>query len=199
MPIIDHFDLIAPYYDRLIGFHRAEQLEALMGLPVTGTLLDAGGGTGRIAQSLVEKVGKIIVADYSMKMLRQAAKKDGLQALNTAVEALPFPDGTFERILMVDAFHHVGDQVETARELWRVLKPGGRLVIEEPNIDTFPVKLVACFEKIALMRSHFLPPERIAGLFDHPGGRKAIEREGYQAWVVVEKGGEGTNMQRGSP
>ncbi len=78
--------------------------------------------------------------------------------------------------------------MDTAGELWRVLKPGGRLVIEEPDIRTLIVKAIAIAEKLTLMRSHFLSPPGIAKLFPFPDARAIIEREGYNAWVVVEKG-----------
>ena len=67
-----------------------------------------------------------------------------------------FKDKSFDRVIMVDALHHVKDYRITIHELWRVLMPGGRIVIEEPDIQTFPVKLMALVEKIALMRSHFI-------------------------------------------
>ncbi len=118
-------------------------------------------------------------------MLAEARGK-GLIGVNTPAELLPFADETFERIIMVDALHHVMSQSETVSELWRTLKPGGRLVIEEPDVRTWQVKIVAVVEKLALMRSHFLSPEKIAALFP-PGAKIKIETAGYNAWVIVEK------------
>lgn len=188
MPLFDHFDLLAPLYDHVIKLPTPETLVSLTRLPIRGALLDAGGGTGRVAEALRGQASRLVVADLSLGMLRQAAGKDGLQLVCSHSESLPFPDGSFERILMVDALHHVCNQVETARELWRLLAPGGRLVIEEPDVRTFPVKLVALAEKLALMRSHFLPPSQIAALFANTPAHIVIEREGYNAWVIVDKG-----------
>ena len=84
-------------------------------------------------------------------MLREAKRKEGLQPICTDSEKLPFLENSFERIMMVDALHHVNHQQQTADELWRVLKPGGRIVIEEPDIRIFGVKLLALAEKIAMM------------------------------------------------
>jgi len=187
MPLLNHFDILAPFYERVIRPADPQALCARLRLPVPGALLDAGGGTGRAAQLLRGMAGRIVVADLSRRMLAEAVKKEGLNPVCALSETLPFPDGFFERILMVDAFHHVCSQVQTARELWRVLQPGGRLVIEEPDLDSFPVKLIALAEKLALMRSHILPSRRIADMFRFPGARLTVETGNHTAWIAVEK------------
>jgi hypothetical protein len=73
-----------------------------------------------------------------------------------------------------------------ADELWRTLQPGGRLVIEEPDVRLFVVKLVAIAERLALMRSRFLSPPRIAGLSPYPNARVRVEIDRHNAWVIVE-------------
>jgi ubiquinone/menaquinone biosynthesis C-methylase UbiE len=180
-----HFNLLAPFYDRVIPFARQEQMLKVLDLPHAGILLDAGGGTGRVASALRLHIGSIIVADISRGMLAQARHKN-LATTSAETERLPFADAIFDRVLMVDALHHVVHQGETILELYRVLKPGGRLVIEEPDLRTCAVKLIAIAEKLALMRSHFLAPPQIAALF--PSGAKVrFETEDYTAWVIAEK------------
>jgi demethylmenaquinone methyltransferase/2-methoxy-6-polyprenyl-1,4-benzoquinol methylase len=186
--MFDHFGFLAPVYEKLIQPKDPQEIREFGGLPTNGTLLDAGGGTGRIAQALCGQAGMIVVADLSLKMLAQAQSKADLQLVCNHSERLPFPSASFERVIMVDALHHVIDQQQTADELWRVLKPGGRLVIEEPDIRVWSVKLMAVFEKLALMRSHFLSPPQIAALFPHHQTKVSIETKGYNAWVIVERG-----------
>lgn len=185
MSIIDHFGLIAPFYDRVFKPGELDWLLEQVGLPTKGALLDAGGGTGRISHLLTDQVSQVVIADLSFEMLIQAKKKDGVQTTCTLSESLPFQDGYFERIIMIDALHHVCDQTETANELWRVLKPGGRIVIEEPNIQLIGVKILAFAEKILGMRSHFLPPDRIAALYK--SGNVTITSKGVISWVIVDK------------
>lgn len=180
-----HFDFIAPFYDRAIPFSRLKKMLEVLALPAAGRLLDAGGGTGRGATVLRPYLSEVLVADVSGGMLAQAHAK-GLPALHAETERLPFADNSFERVLMVDALHHVIHQAETLRELFRVLQPGGRLVVEEPDVRTFPVKLIALAEKLALMRSHFLTPPQIAALLPAEA-RIKIETQDYNAWVIVEK------------
>lgn len=183
----DHFDFLAPFYERVISSKYPEEICALIGLPVPGALLDAGGGTGRVAEFLVGMADPIVVADLSYGMLAVARRKAGLEAVCSPSESLPFPNGSFARIIMVDAFHHVRNQRKTAEELWRVLQPGGRLVLEEPDIRTFTVKLIAWGEKLALMRSHFLSPLLIAGFFQAPNALVRVETAKSTAWIIVEK------------
>ena len=182
MPL-DHFDLIAPIYAR-VRYLAADRMRDIAALPVQGRLLDLGGGTGRVALALRPAVDEIVVTDISMGMLRQAPRS-ALEPACCSSEALPFPDDAFERVILVDALHHVLDQAATAREMLRVLKPGGLLVIEEPDIRTFGVKLIALAEKLLLMRSHFFPPDQIASLF--PSASPKIVTENSTAWIVVEK------------
>jgi ubiquinone/menaquinone biosynthesis C-methylase UbiE len=183
--MFDHFDLLAPFYDRAIRFSRLERMLELVAPPADGLLLDAGGGTGRVAAALRPFVREVLVADRSIGMLRQARCK-GLSGIFTPTEVLPFADESFERIIMVDTLHHVAHQGETVSELWRVLKPSGRLVIEEPDVRCWQVKLVALAEKLALMRSHFLSPPGIVALFP-PEASVTIESESWNAWVITEK------------
>jgi ubiquinone/menaquinone biosynthesis C-methylase UbiE len=187
MPLFNHFDFVAPFYESFIPPRIPEKLLALADLPVDGVVLDAGGGTGRIAQFLHGKTAQVVVADQSFKMLQEARKKVGLRPICSLTERMPFRDIAFARIIMVDALHHVDDQFQTAEELWRILAPGGRIVIEEPDISSFRIRLVAIAEKLALMRSHFLSPPHIANLFHFPNARVRIKKEGTNAWITVEK------------
>ena len=187
MPIFDHFDFLAPLYETFIKPKDPQELWEHANLPVSGAMLDAGGGTGRVAQFMSGKADLVVVVDLSCKMLVEARQKDGLHPVCSPSEKLPFPDETFARIIMVDALHHVINQRATIDELWRTLQPGGRLVIEEPDVRAFAVKMVAVAEKLALMRSHLLSPPRIAKLFNYPNARVRIETREYNAWVIVEK------------
>jgi len=183
----DHFDLLAPFYERFIHPREPVDLAGFAGLPTEGALLDAGGGTGRISQFLIDQAGSIVVADLSHEMLLEAAQKPGLRSVRSHSENLPFPENTFASIIMVDALHHVCNQSLTASDLFRVLQPGGTLVIEEPDIRKFVIKLIAIGEKLALMRSHFLAPDQIAALFKQPNAKVELKTGDVNAWVIIKK------------
>jgi demethylmenaquinone methyltransferase/2-methoxy-6-polyprenyl-1,4-benzoquinol methylase len=179
----DHFAAIAPLYAR-VSYSKAAIIRELAALPVSGRLLDVGGGTGRVSSSICNLVDEVVVADVSFGMLDKA-DRSSLKPVCGGSESLPFADGSFERVIMVDALHHVIHHANTAREMFRVLKPGGLLVIEEPDIRTFGVKLIALAEKLLLMRSHFLRPDQIVSLFE--AGEKSIRAEDSTVWIVAKK------------
>ena len=187
MPVLDHFNLIAPFYDRLIKPVFPEKLVKLLEIPRGAVLVDVGGGTGRVAQFFLDSARTVIVADISFGMLAQARDRHRLAAVCSASEVLPFADNSIDRISLVDVFHHVIDQRQTCRELWRVLKPGGRLVIEEPDIRSLAVILIALAEKMALMRSRFLSPAQISDCFAINGAQPRAQLDSHTAWIVVDK------------
>jgi len=186
-PMLDHFDLIASIYDRLIGPPDTGRLQQLLQLPTTGWLLDGGGGTGRVSYHLNALVDNVVISDLSEHMLKKALAKQ-VNPVRAHIECLPFSDACFSRILVVDALHHFCDQQKAIEDLLRVLKPGGRLVIEEPDLNHKSVKVLALVEKMLLMRSHFYAPQDIREMVESHGYSAAIENDGrYTAWIVVEK------------
>jgi ubiquinone/menaquinone biosynthesis C-methylase UbiE len=186
--LFDHFDLLAPIYDWVIRPPDPERLRELLHLPIRGRMLEAGGGTGRVAALLTPLVGTLVINDLSAAMLRQAKSKGTLHPVRSYVELLPFPNESFSRVFAVDAFHHFNDHRAAVGELLRVLAPGGRLVIEEPDIRQIPVKLVALLEKLALMQSHFHSAERIQALIAEHGLDAEIAcMNDYATCVVVDK------------
>lgn len=186
--MIDHFGFLAPFYDHVIPPPDLNRLRERLRLPAAGRLLDAGGGTGRVSSQLRHLVDEVIISDVSASMLKQAQVKGKLQPAQAHAERLPFPDGSFDRVIVVDALHHFCNQREAVGDLLRVLKPGGRLLIEEPDIHRLIVKFVALGEKVALMRSHFISAEQIRDIVAARGYSVTIERDGqFTAWVTVDK------------
>jgi ubiquinone/menaquinone biosynthesis C-methylase UbiE len=183
----DHFNILAPFYDCLMGSPDVERLAVLLKLPSSGWLLDGGGGTGRVSGSLRPRVGRVVVSDLSERMLRQAAHKK-LNRVRARSEQLPFRDGAFDRILVVDALHHFADQTAAVHAFSRALKPGGRIVIEEFDADRRAVRLMALAEKILCMQSRFLSPAQIQNLLHDCGLRSHVERgPRFAAWIVGDK------------
>jgi SAM-dependent methyltransferase len=116
-----------PVFARLL---RGQQDEALRRIaPARGErVLDLGCGTGRALQLVPGAVG----ADMSLEMLRAAPAG---RAACARAEALPFRTATFDAVLCTNSFHHYPEPVGTLREIRRILRPGGRAVMVDPNLD----------------------------------------------------------------
>ncbi len=186
--MLDHFSMLAPLYERVMRPKDLARLRELLRLPTEGLLLDAGGGTGRVSRGLAGAVGGLVIADIAPGMLRQALIRGGRAVTLAAAQALPFADGAFGRVLSVDALHHFADQAGALAELWRVLAPGGRMVIEEPDIRRMRVKWIALAERMALMQSRFLAPAAIVALMRRLGiPAEVVEDGGLNVWIVTDR------------
>ncbi len=186
--MIHHFDLLAPWYDRVVRLDVSPRLAEALRLPHDGLLLDGGGGTGRSSLSLRTAAGRIVICDFSLPMLRQARIKGMQDRAQARAEALPFRDGAFDSIMVVDALHHFRDRQAAIREFARVLKPGGRLVIEEPDRRLWVVKLLAVAEKVALMDSHIATMPEIVRMAVAEGLAARIETgDRWTSWVICDK------------
>ncbi|MFN3741922.1 MAG: class I SAM-dependent methyltransferase [Anaerolineales bacterium] len=182
---IPHFDWIAPLYSRFS--YDATRLKELARLPRHGDLLDIGGGSGRVVKPLNGMVERCLIADTSQGMLRQAKGEEHIFPIRAFAEELPFSENHFTVVLMVDAYHHLLHQQKALQEAWRVLRPGGILIVEEPDIRHPLVKIIALLEKALLMRSHFYSPLHIAQDLEKLGAKPHIYTERYNAWIVAEK------------
>ena len=182
----DHFGRVAGIYNRMAEFSPSMALLETLELPQNGLLLDVGGGTGRVGNSLRKMVRDVVIADLSIGMARYAVTK-GLMTVCAPAEHLPFSSETFDRIIMVDALHHVFDQQKVISELWRVCPMGGKILIIEPDIHKVAMILVAIFEKILFMRSHFLPADEIASLFPDKNSKITIFSVKSDVWVSCTK------------
>lgn len=110
-------------------------------LPAGGTVLDLGGAMGRMAVPLARDY-RVTLCDISPDMLRlaeAAASESRVPAGNLTTQCvdasapLPFPTARFDRALSIDLLVHLPDPVATLRELRRVLKPDGELLVDISN------------------------------------------------------------------
>jgi len=93
-------------------------------------ILDVGCGTGGTTSEL-KKLGEVYGIDFSFSALQFSTKR-GLQVLKGAVNKLPFLDDTFDMITMFDALEHIEDDFLVVKELSRIIKKTGMIVITVP-------------------------------------------------------------------
>lgn len=102
-------------------------------------VLDAGGGLGGVARWLTSTYGcRVLVLDVVPRLLATARRlserarlAQRVSAVAGSFEAIPIRDGTFTQIWSVEALHHAEDRRRALAELFRVLRPGSPLALQE--------------------------------------------------------------------
>lgn len=114
------------------GGHRlGDETDSSASLGTREKILDLGCGTGVIATEL-EKWAEVVGLDFSDKALAYCQSR-GLRTLVQARgEFLPLQAATVDGVLALDIFEHIEDDVAAFRECFRVLRPGGILVLSVP-------------------------------------------------------------------
>jgi ArsR family transcriptional regulator len=98
-------------------------------------IADLGAGEGAFALLLAERAAKVIAVDTSAKMIevgREQALRHGVKNVEYRLgdmEEVPIEDAAVDLVFFSQSLHHALHPERAAREAWRILKPGGRIVI----------------------------------------------------------------------
>ncbi|NJE03264.1 class I SAM-dependent methyltransferase [Thermococcus sp. MV11] len=95
-----------------------------------GPLLDVGSGTGENLEVIKDIIPHSIGVELSDTMIKYASRLKRNVIYGNA-ESLPFEDSSFMSAMALDILEHVDDR-RAIREIWRVLKPGGKLLVTVP-------------------------------------------------------------------
>jgi demethylphylloquinol methyltransferase len=151
------FDNISDDYDMLndqlsLGQHRVWKRMAVAwsGAAAGGDALDVCCGSGDLTMLLANVVGPsgtVVGLDFAANMLERAKAREGQVSLQRCrihwvqgdAMALPFQDRSFDAVTMGYGLRNVSDSHVALREVWRVLRPGGRAAFLDFNHATNPL------------------------------------------------------------
>jgi SAM-dependent methyltransferase len=111
---------------------RLEMIVRAAGERIKGRILENGCGIGMYVEHLAPFGGTVLGLEYDFERAAEA-RKNSPHIINAAGECIPLSDSTFDLILSHEVLEHVQDDHATIREMVRVLKPGGRVVLFVPN------------------------------------------------------------------
>lgn len=98
-------------------------------------VLDVGCGDGVVAEFLEKNVGvQVIGMDISEEAVKKARKRGVEAKVYSSEDKFPFPENIFDAVFWGDTIEHLFNPMDTAKEIRRVLKQGGRLILSCPNM-----------------------------------------------------------------
>ncbi|MBO1256930.1 bifunctional demethylmenaquinone methyltransferase/2-methoxy-6-polyprenyl-1,4-benzoquinol methylase UbiE [Alteromonas sp. 5E99-2] len=153
--VADVFHSVAAKYDVMndvmsFGIHRLWKRYTVdcSGVRSGHKVLDLAGGTGDLTATfsrLVGDTGSVVLADINLSMLkvgrdklRDMGRVKNIDYVQANAEALPFPDNHFDVITMAFGLRNVTEKENALASIFRVLKPGGRLLVLEFSKPVLP-------------------------------------------------------------
>jgi ArsR family transcriptional regulator len=145
-------DTMRRYFDELAGKFGRQYVpgrswqavaEALLKLLPPLVIADLGAGEGAISQLMAQRARKVIAVDNSEKMVEfgsQLAKRHGITNLEYRlgdIEDAPIRTGTVDVAYLSQALHHAVHPDRAIQEAWRIVKPGGRILVLDLNHHFF--------------------------------------------------------------
>lgn len=159
--VLKEYRDVAPHYDRRWAFYVEETVRATLSrleLEPGERLLDVGCGTGVLLTGLSSAVpeAKLSGVDPSPVMLEMARRRldEAVLLERSYAERLPFADATFDVVVSTSALHYFRNPLGALREMARVLRPSGRLVLTDWCDDYVACRIFDLWLRI-FNRAHF--------------------------------------------
>jgi ubiquinone/menaquinone biosynthesis C-methylase UbiE len=127
----DDFMLWSDSYD--VAQRKSLSAKLLDHICCTPNALEIGCGFGAMSEFFQNYCDELLVLDVSEVLASRTSKKLGSSACVADVKQLPFNDNSWLLIVTSECVEHTGDPLQAIREMLRILKPGGNLVLTTPN------------------------------------------------------------------
>ncbi len=174
---------IAEWSNRRVNAAAAARVAEL--IPPGGSILDCAAGTGQFSLAAAPRAGRVLCTDLSQAMLERAgkkAKKRGLSNIDFVqrdITALSDPDGSYDAVIAANVLHLLPQPELAARELWRVMAPGGRLILPtylQGKVGAVYGDMIKIYQGVGFHYEHAFTPESYRAFLEGLGlGRVKLE------------------------
>jgi ubiquinone/menaquinone biosynthesis C-methylase UbiE len=210
------FDEWPEAYDRwfttpigsLVKKYEAELILDLLQPKPGEVILDAGCGTGVFTLDILSIGSQVIGLDISLPMLIHARKKLKRYPFQTVLSNmlnLPFPESSFDKVVSVTAVEFMADAQGAVKELFRVTKRGGFIVLATLNSLSpwaFRRKVEAKGKQTLFEKAIFRSPDELSSLASMEGVVKTAihfqKEEDPERAIVIEQEGQRRNLNTGA-
>lgn len=171
---LSHFNgIVAHLYDWILPKRKPVEFLELLNAQKHDKILEIGAGTGRIAKHYGFKVRDLTLLDPAENMLKRAI--DLLPHAKPIIgfsEKMDIGSNTFDKIVCYDSLHHWQNQMKGLSEAYRVLRPGGKILVLEVDQNNFWGRKIQLFENILKMNSHMHKPSDLKNMLEKIGFKK---------------------------
>ena len=111
-----------------------------------GRLLDIGAGRGDFITYMRDQLGwEVVGLEPNKKVAERTRREHNVEIIAATMEQAGFPEKAFDAITLWDVLEHLADPMVTLKEIKRILKPKGLLILRLPNYDSLDAKLFGKF------------------------------------------------------
>lgn len=164
--------------------------------PRRGRLVEVGSSCGFLLEALRSDGWEVLGIEPDRNACRHATRQLGVETINSLLEDARLPDDSVDVVVMLHVIEHVPDPVATLREIHRILKPGGHLVVETPRYDTLMFRLLGRRERSVSCSGHifFFTTETLRRVYtaagfslerlEYVGRSMTLDRLAYNVGVI---------------
>lgn len=149
-----------------------------------GRLLDVGCGKGLFLDAMRRRGWEVAGVDFTPAAVSIARERFGLDVFEGTFEQAKYPNASFDVVTLWNVIEHVPDPPATIREIGRVLRPGGLVVMATPNADAFDARLFGRYWALWEAPRHFnvFTPATLGRLFEANGFGSVTAQSIVSTW-----------------
>ncbi len=161
------------FWDGLTCFLRARRVKQVHGRKEVGSILDVGCGLGGMLRLLQRRGWHVMGTEYGKKPREMTEGQEGIDVRYAALEVCGLPKNAFDVITLWHVLEHLPNPKETLREIRRILKSGGGIILAVPNFESLQARLTGrhWFHLDVPRHLFHFTPKSLVGL---------LEQEGFQ-------------------